>query len=131
LTANAGLFAAAAFAAGLAVAFTAVFAGVFAAVFTAVFAAALTTAFAAGFAAALTAMGLAAARAPALAAAFTAAAFAGADLVVLVALPGAVADFVLLEAGLAGAGTALARVDAAAAAPVAGTGFLVIGYSTA
>jgi hypothetical protein len=41
------------------------------------------------------------------------------------------AVFVLLEAALAGAEATFARVDAAAAAPVAGTGFLVIGYSTA
>jgi hypothetical protein len=52
-------------------------------------------------------------------------------LVVLAVRPGAAADLVLLVAALAGAGTAFARVDAAAVAPVAGTGFLVIGYSTA
>jgi hypothetical protein len=43
----------------------------------------------------------------------------------------AVADFARFGAAFDGAGEAFARVDAAAAAPVAGTGFLLIGYSTA
>jgi hypothetical protein len=91
----------------------------------------LAAVFAAGLAAALTApgfaaTGFAATRAPAFAAAFT-----GTDLVVLLALPVVAAVLAFLGALFAGAATAFARVDAAAAAPVAGTGFLVIGYSTA
>jgi hypothetical protein len=57
--------------------------------------------------------------------------FTGKDLVVLLALPVAAAVLALPGAVFDGAATAFVRVDAAAAAPVAGTVFLVIGYSTA
>ncbi|KQQ89110.1 hypothetical protein ASF77_10510 [Massilia sp. Leaf139] len=76
--------------------------------------------------AAFGAAAFAAARVPALAAG----ALAATDLVDLAALPGVAAVLGVFEAARAGAGTAFARADAAAAAPFAGTGFLVIGYST-
>ena len=51
--------------------------------------------------------------------------------VVLNAAPPVAAAALVRAAGvLTAAATAFARVDAAVAAPVAGTGFLLIGYST-
>jgi hypothetical protein len=101
---------------------TTAFGAALTAVFAGAFGAAFDTAFAAGFTA-LTATAFVATRAPVLAATFAGAAFAGTDLPVLFA-----AVLARLGAAFEGAGTAFARVDAAA--PVAGAGFLVIGNST-
>ncbi|THC40315.1 hypothetical protein C2862_21580 [Massilia sp. Mn16-1_5] len=96
-------------AAGLAAALTAFLAGAFAA------------ALAAGF------TGLfAGARAPD----FTAVLLADEDWVVDAAPPFVAAALLRAGAVLTAAATAFARVDAAVAAPVAGTGFLLMGYST-